>query len=223
MLDYTTIQNAGGNQNDSYNKSILNKMQVAIGMLAITNQILNKFQVAIKMLAITNQILNKFQVAIRMFAITNQILNKFQVAIRMFAITNQILNKFQVAIRMFAITKRPLTKKDFQRAVKASTGAEFDEELVDVIFDVFDEDNDNKLGHDEFMKVEHFIWLVITVFIAYTHLSNLSDNGGTLILVIMGSVEGAGLGGGEGGTIMLVIMGSVEGAGLGGGEGGTII
>ena len=54
---------------------------------------------------------------------------------------------------MFAITKRPLTKKDFQRAVKASTGSEFDEELVDVIFDVFDEDNDNKLGHGEFMEV----------------------------------------------------------------------
>lgn len=60
---------------------------------------------------------------------------------------------FEVAIRMFAITKRPLTKKDFQRAVKASTGSEFDEELVDVIFDVFDEDNDNKLGHGEFMEV----------------------------------------------------------------------
>jgi Ca2+-binding EF-hand superfamily protein len=54
---------------------------------------------------------------------------------------------------MFAITKKPLTKKDFQRAVRASTGTEFDHELVDVIFDVFDEDNDNKLGYDEFIKV----------------------------------------------------------------------
>ena len=60
---------------------------------------------------------------------------------------------FQVAIRMFAITKKPLTKADFQRAVRASTGTEFDKELVNVIFDVFDEDNDNKLGYDEFMKV----------------------------------------------------------------------
>ena len=60
---------------------------------------------------------------------------------------------YQVAIRMYAITKKPLTKKDFQRAVRASTGSEFDQELVDVIFDVFDEDNDNKLGHDEFMMV----------------------------------------------------------------------
>jgi len=60
---------------------------------------------------------------------------------------------FEVAIRMFAITKKPLTKKDFQRAVRASTGTEFDHELVDVIFDVFDEDNDNKLGYDEFIKV----------------------------------------------------------------------
>ena len=54
---------------------------------------------------------------------------------------------------MFAITKKPLTKADFQRAVRASTGTEFDQELVNVIFDVFDEDNDNKLGYDEFMKV----------------------------------------------------------------------
>lgn len=60
---------------------------------------------------------------------------------------------FEVAIRMYAITKKALTKKDFQRAVKASTGSEFDEELVDVIFDVFDEDHDNKLGHDEFIEV----------------------------------------------------------------------
>ena len=62
----------------------------------------------------------------------------------------------QVAIRMFAITKKPLTKADFQRAVRASTGTEFDKELVNVIFDVFDEDNDNKLGYDEFMKVTLF-------------------------------------------------------------------
>ena len=59
---------------------------------------------------------------------------------------------------MFAITKKALTKSDFQRAVKASTGSPFDQELVDVVFDVFDEDNDNKLGHDEFIKVYN-TWL----------------------------------------------------------------
>ena len=59
---------------------------------------------------------------------------------------------------MYAITKKALTKKDFQRAVKASTGSEFDEELVDAIFDVFDEDHDNKLGHDEFIEVPPRVW-----------------------------------------------------------------
>ena len=33
------------------------------------------------------------------------------------------------------------------------TGSVFDADLVDVIFDVFDEDNDDKLGHDEFITV----------------------------------------------------------------------
>lgn len=60
---------------------------------------------------------------------------------------------FEVAIRMFAITKKPLTKTDFVRAVKASTGVEFSLTLVDVVFDIFDEDNDNRLGQQEFIAV----------------------------------------------------------------------
>ncbi len=46
-----------------------------------------------------------------------------------------------------------LLKAEFQRAVKVSSGFELDEKIVDVIFKVFDENNDGNLSYKEFIEV----------------------------------------------------------------------
>ena len=46
-----------------------------------------------------------------------------------------------------------MTQEEFQRAVRVCTGTPLDEKMVQLTFELFDEDGDGQLGHEEFMKV----------------------------------------------------------------------
>lgn len=63
------------------------------------------------------------------------------------------LGDFQLALKFHTFANRPISPTEFQRAVKISSGFELDPLIVEVIFKVFDQDNDGHLSYKEFIAV----------------------------------------------------------------------
>ena len=60
---------------------------------------------------------------------------------------------FEVAVRMHQIAKKPVSKNVFKRAVFICCGEKMDDELIDILFYIFDEAGDGHLSHSEFVNV----------------------------------------------------------------------
>jgi Ca2+-binding EF-hand superfamily protein len=63
------------------------------------------------------------------------------------------LKDFQLALQFHMQANRSISQKEFQRAVKISSGFELDPKIVEVIYKVFDENNDGQLSYKEFIAV----------------------------------------------------------------------
>lgn len=60
---------------------------------------------------------------------------------------------FEVAVRMYQIAKKPLARDVFKRAAYICSGEEMDDEVVDILFYIFDEAGDGHLSHSEFVNI----------------------------------------------------------------------
>jgi hypothetical protein len=63
------------------------------------------------------------------------------------------LDDFQLALRFHTLANRAISTNEFQRAVRISSGFELDERIVNVIYDVFDENRDGQLSYKEFIAI----------------------------------------------------------------------
>ncbi|XP_062511868.1 calcium uptake protein 2, mitochondrial-like [Corticium candelabrum] len=63
------------------------------------------------------------------------------------------LDDFIVALRLYTFAKQPVTQEEFQRAAKASMGSYLDPHVVNVVFEIFDNDGDGRLSQEEFIEV----------------------------------------------------------------------
>ncbi|KAM7492933.1 hypothetical protein LguiB_027542 [Lonicera macranthoides] len=72
-----------------------------------------------------------------------------------FAELRKRLQPFSVALLSYGRVNRTLTKKDFQRAASQVCGISLTDDVLEVIFHVFDEDQNGRLCADEFVKVLH--------------------------------------------------------------------
>lgn len=60
---------------------------------------------------------------------------------------------FEVAVRMYQIAKKPLARDVFKRAAHICSGEQLDDEIVDILFYIFDEAGDGHLSHSEFVNI----------------------------------------------------------------------
>ena len=60
---------------------------------------------------------------------------------------------FEVAVRMYQIAKKPLARGVFKRAAFICSGEMLDDEIVNILFYIFDEAGDGHLSHSEFVNV----------------------------------------------------------------------
>ncbi|XP_077286166.1 mitochondrial calcium uptake 3 isoform X1 [Arctopsyche grandis] len=63
------------------------------------------------------------------------------------------LEDFTIAMRMYTLADRPISKDEFQRAVKICTGISQSNHLVSTVFAIFDEDGDGLLSYKEFIAI----------------------------------------------------------------------
>ncbi|XP_029415470.1 calcium uptake protein 2, mitochondrial [Nannospalax galili] len=63
------------------------------------------------------------------------------------------LEDFAIAMQMFSLAHRPVRLAEFKRAVKATTGQELSNNILDTVFKIFDLDGDDCLSHGEFLGV----------------------------------------------------------------------
>ncbi|XP_060823752.1 calcium uptake protein 3, mitochondrial isoform X1 [Bombus pascuorum] len=63
------------------------------------------------------------------------------------------LDDFSIAMRMYTLADHPISKDEFQRAVKICTGSILSEHIIDTVFALFDEDGDGQLSYKEFIAI----------------------------------------------------------------------
>ena len=63
------------------------------------------------------------------------------------------LDDFSLALKFHTLANRSISSNEFQRAVKISSGFNLDEQIVSVIYNVFDENGDGELSYKEFIAV----------------------------------------------------------------------
>ena len=63
------------------------------------------------------------------------------------------LEDFGLALKFHTHANKSISKTEFQRAVKISSGFMLDTQIVDTIFKIFDEDGDEQLSFKEFIAV----------------------------------------------------------------------
>uniref|UniRef100_A0A914DMU6 EF-hand domain-containing protein n=1 Tax=Acrobeloides nanus TaxID=290746 RepID=A0A914DMU6_9BILA len=63
------------------------------------------------------------------------------------------LEEFTKAVRLYTAADLPVSRSEFIRAVKCSTGHDLDPDLVDVLYKIFDTNNDDKLSYSEFIAI----------------------------------------------------------------------
>lgn len=63
------------------------------------------------------------------------------------------LEDFAIAMRMYTLADHPISKSEFQRAVKICTGSVLSNHMLDTVFALFDEDGDGQLSYKEFIAI----------------------------------------------------------------------
>ncbi|CAH0731427.1 unnamed protein product, partial [Brenthis ino] len=63
------------------------------------------------------------------------------------------LEDFTIAMRMYTLADHPISKDEFQRAVKICTGQSQSAHLVATVFAIFDADGDGRLSYKEFIAI----------------------------------------------------------------------
>lgn len=63
------------------------------------------------------------------------------------------LEDFSKAVRLYTVANIPVSRSEFARAVKCSTNLKLEAHLVDILFKIFDTNNDNKLSYFEFIEI----------------------------------------------------------------------
>ncbi|XP_043524058.1 calcium uptake protein 3, mitochondrial isoform X3 [Frieseomelitta varia] len=63
------------------------------------------------------------------------------------------LDDFSIAMRMYTLADQPISKDEFQRAVKICTGSVLSNHIIDTVFALFDEDGDGQLSYKEFIAI----------------------------------------------------------------------
>nr|XP_012143790.1 PREDICTED: calcium uptake protein 3, mitochondrial isoform X6 [Megachile rotundata] len=63
------------------------------------------------------------------------------------------LDDFSIAMRMYTLADHPISKDEFQRAVKICTGSVLSNHIIDTVFALFDEDGDGQLSYQEFIAI----------------------------------------------------------------------
>ncbi|XP_043595538.1 calcium uptake protein 3, mitochondrial isoform X3 [Bombus pyrosoma] len=63
------------------------------------------------------------------------------------------LDDFSIAMRMYTLADHPISKDEFQRAVKICTGSVLSDHIIDTVFALFDEDGDGQLSYKEFIAI----------------------------------------------------------------------
>lgn len=63
------------------------------------------------------------------------------------------IGDLDVAVRVFQVAKMPVTPEEFQRAIRVCTGHPMDERMLELTFDIFDDNGDGALSYEEFIKV----------------------------------------------------------------------
>ncbi|XP_043485429.1 calcium uptake protein 3, mitochondrial isoform X3 [Polistes fuscatus] len=63
------------------------------------------------------------------------------------------LDDFSIAMQMYTLADHPISKDEFQRAVKICTGAVLSSHILDTVFALFDDDGDGQLSYKEFIAI----------------------------------------------------------------------
>ncbi|KAH0953510.1 hypothetical protein HN011_010301 [Eciton burchellii] len=63
------------------------------------------------------------------------------------------LDDFSIAMRMYTLADHPISKDEFQRAVKICTGMMLSTHIIDTVFALFDVDGDGQLSYKEFIAI----------------------------------------------------------------------
>ncbi|XP_072762532.1 calcium uptake protein 3, mitochondrial-like isoform X2 [Anoplolepis gracilipes] len=63
------------------------------------------------------------------------------------------LDDFAIAMRMYTLADHPISKDEFQRAVKICTGSMLSTHIIDTVFALFDVDGDGQLSYKEFIAI----------------------------------------------------------------------
>ncbi|XP_032674120.1 calcium uptake protein 3, mitochondrial isoform X2 [Odontomachus brunneus] len=63
------------------------------------------------------------------------------------------LDDFSIAMRTYTLADHPISKDEFQRAVKICTGMVLSTHIIDTVFALFDEDGDGQLSYKEFIAI----------------------------------------------------------------------
>lgn len=63
------------------------------------------------------------------------------------------LDDFAIAMRMYTLSDQPISRDEFNRAVKICTGESLSDHLVRTVFQIFDEDGDGHLSYKEFIAI----------------------------------------------------------------------
>ncbi|XP_060558444.1 calcium uptake protein 3, mitochondrial-like isoform X2 [Ruditapes philippinarum] len=63
------------------------------------------------------------------------------------------LDDFTIAMNMYTYAMQPVSKEEFQRAVKICTGTELGSHIVNTVFNMFDVDGDGHLSYKEFISI----------------------------------------------------------------------
>ncbi|XP_012226029.1 calcium uptake protein 3, mitochondrial isoform X2 [Linepithema humile] len=63
------------------------------------------------------------------------------------------LDDFSIAMRMYTLADHPISKDEFQRAVKICTELMLSKHIIDTVFALFDEDGDGQLSYKEFIAI----------------------------------------------------------------------
>lgn len=63
------------------------------------------------------------------------------------------LEEFTKAVKLYTAADLPVSKAEFIRAVKCSTGFELDPFVVEVLYRIFDANNDDRLSYSEFIAI----------------------------------------------------------------------
>lgn len=63
------------------------------------------------------------------------------------------LDDFAIAMQMYTLADHPISKDEFQRAVKICTGSVLSSHVIETVFALFDEDGDGQLSYKEFIAI----------------------------------------------------------------------